>query len=207
MQKIPDGIMCSERRKLEGSLLAFTKSKETVSNRCTERDRTMEHVIYTHNEQRQFPLTPAMRALVKRAVKAALSYEQFPYRTEVSVTFTDASHIRALNAQYRARDTVTDVLSFPLWENIREAVPVDSATDEREPVALGDIVLCVERAAEQAEAFGHSLDRELAFLAVHSTLHLLGYDHERGEAEDKDMRRRQREVLHQMGLDRINQEA
>ena len=68
-------------------------------------------------------------------------------------------------------------------------------------------MLCVERAAEQAETFGHSLDRELAFLAVHSTLHLLGYDHELGEAEDKDMRRRQREILHQMGLDRVDTQA
>lgn len=80
----------------------------------------MRHLIYTHNEQRQFPVTPAMRALVKRAVNAALSYEQFAYPAEVSVTFTVASHIRALNAQYREKDAVTDVLSFPLLEDLNE---------------------------------------------------------------------------------------
>ena len=167
----------------------------------------MRHLIYTHNEQRQFPVTPAMRALVKRAVNAALSYEQFAYPAEVSVTFTDASHIRALNAQYREKDAVTDVLSFPLLEDLNEAAQIYGGSDGAEPVALGDIVLCVERAAEQAETFGHSLDRELDFLAVHSTMHLLGYDHELGEAEDKDMRRRQREILHQMGLDRVDTQA
>lgn len=92
----------------------------------------------------------------------------------MSVTFTDASHIRALNAQYREKDAVTDVLSFPLLEDLNEAAQIYGGSDGAEPVALGDIVLCVERAAEQAETFGHSLDRELAFLAVHSTLHLLG---------------------------------
>ena len=101
----------------------------------------MRHLIYTHNEQRQFPVTPAMRALVKRAVNAALSYEQFDYPAEVSVTFTDASHIRALNAQYREKDAVTDVLSFPLLEDLNEAAQIYGGSDGAEPVALGDIVL------------------------------------------------------------------
>ena len=166
----------------------------------------MKHTIYTQNTQRAYPVTPAMRALVKRAIKGTLDYEQFEIPTEVSVIFVDENRIRLLNAQYRARDAVTDVLSFPLFENAKEAAEAVKRENHcfvpSEPVALGDIVLCVGRAARQAQEFGHSLDRELAFLAVHSTLHLLGYDHEQGKTQEEDMRRRQREILFRMGLDR-----
>ena len=110
--------------------------------------------------------------------------------------FTDNVGIRRLNAEYRNIDSATDVLSFPLVDFEGGEEP---PTDEPE-LMLGDIVLSLERAEEQAEEFGHSFEREAAFLCVHSMLHLLGYDHVNGGEEEEDMRRRQREILEQMGL-------
>ena len=108
------------------------------------------------------------------------------------MTFTDNEGIRQLNRLYRQIDRATDVLSFPMF----------SFEDETEEVegALGDIVISLERAKEQAETFGHSFEREVAFLCVHSMLHLLGYDHELGEEQDIDMRRRQSEIMERLGL-------
>ena len=168
----------------------------------------MKHKIYTRNDQKKEPLTPAARALVKRAITAALAYEQFEGAAEVSVTFVDNEAIRELNRDYRGKDTPTDVLSFPLYEDDEDfddgfVLPPDMEEDEEEaPTAIGDIVISVERAKAQAEEFGHSFERELAFLAVHSTLHLLGYDHERSEEEDKEQRRRQEEILASIGQTR-----
>ena len=164
----------------------------------------MKHKIYTRNDQKKEPLTPAARALVKRAITAALDYEQFEGAAEVSVTFVDNEAIRELNRDYRGKDAPTDVLSFPLYEDDEDfddgfVLPPDMEEDEEAPTAIGDIVISVERAKAQAEEYGHSFDRELAFLAVHSTLHLLGYDHERSEDEDKEQRRRQEEILASIG--------
>ena len=108
------------------------------------------------------------------------------------MTFTDNEGIRELNRLYRNIDRPTDVLSFPMFDFSDE--------DEIVEGALGDIVISLERAREQAETFGHSFEREVAFLCVHSMLHLLGYDHELGEQEDIDMRRRQREIVARLGL-------
>ena len=169
----------------------------------------MKHKIYTRNDQKKEPLTPAARALVKRAITAALAYEQFEGAAEVSVTFVDNEAIRELNREYRGKDAPTDVLSFPLYEDEDDfddgfVLGPDLEEDEAEdaPIAIGDIVISVERAKAQAEEYGHSFDRELAFLAVHSTLHLLGYDHERSEEEDADQRRRQEEILASIGQTR-----
>ena len=168
----------------------------------------MKHVIYTRNDQKKEPLTPSARALVKRAITAALAYEQFEGQAEVSVTFVDNERIRELNRDYRGKDSATDVLSFPISDG-DEDFDMDFGTDEDGDgeadagyAVLGDIVISVERARAQAEEYGHSFERELAFLAVHSTLHLLGYDHERSEEEDADQRRRQEEILAGMHLTR-----
>ena len=118
-----------------------------------------------------------------------MTYEHFPFDAEVSLTFCDNASIRAKNAKFRGKDTATDVLSFPMYEREELQHP-----DEL-PVFLGDIVISVERAAEQAKMLGHSTEREEVFLAIHSVLHLLGYDHERSPEEDEDMCRRQREIL------------
>ena len=135
-----------------------------------------------------------MKSVVRRAIVSALEYEGFDRNAEVSVTFCDNLHIRSLNAEFREKDKATDVLSFPIYEADEVRVTED------EPVTLGDIVLSVERTEEQARELGHSFLRELAFLTVHSTLHLLGYDHERGKAEDEDMCRRQREIIEKLCL-------
>lgn len=115
---------------------------------------------------------------------------------EVSVTFTDNAHIRELNAAYRGKDAATDVLSFALREG-EEPEIVDGPPVE----ALGDIIISVERAAEQAAEYGHSLEREMAFLTTHGMLHLLGYDHIE-EAERVEMRKEEEYVLQLLGISR-----
>ena len=153
-------------------------------------------MIYFATEQNALPVTYRLKRLIRESVLATLAYEGFGNPCAVLVTFTDNEGIRDLNRQYRNMDKPTDVLSFPLIDFAGgDEPPVD------EPQAmLGDIVLSLEQAAAQAEEFGHSFEREAAFLTVHSMLHLLGYDHVNGEEEDREMRRRQREILEGMGL-------
>ena len=153
--------------------------------------------IYFENAQDKLPVTYGLKMLVRSAVLATLAYEQYRNDVEVSVTFTDNEGIRALNAKFRGIDKETDVLSFPLFdfEGTEDEPPIDELEN-----ALGDIVISLERTKQQAEEFGHSFEREAAFLTVHSMLHLLGYDHETSEADDKDMRRRQHEIMDEMGL-------
>lgn len=157
----------------------------------------MKLQLYFQNSQEICPITYSLKMLIRAAIAETLEAEHFVThdRVDISVTFTDNAGIRAINREYRKIDVPTDVLSFPQY----------AFTDGSEPagepiVVLGDIVLSLERAREQATAYGHSFAREVAFLCVHSTLHLLGYDHERSEAEDADMRRRQRHVMEVLGL-------
>ena len=158
----------------------------------------MKIKVYFENEQDARAVSEYLKRLLRRAIRTALSYESFSHPCEISVTFTDNEGIRALNRDYRGIDRATDVLSFPQFDFFGgETLP-----EGGDAVSLGDIVLSLERAEEQAKTFGHSFSRETAFLTVHSVLHLLGYDHERGEEEDADMRRRQREIMEQMGLGR-----
>jgi len=155
----------------------------------------MKLTIYFDNLQEKYPITFRLKRLIRKTVKAALRYEKFAFCAEVSVTFTDNPGIRTLNREHRELDKETDVLSFPLYDfrGGEEILP-------GEPAALGDIVLSLEKAASQAEEFGHSYEREVAFLTAHSVLHLLGYDHELSESDDEDMRRRQREILESIRL-------
>ena len=153
--------------------------------------------IYFENGQEKQPVSYKLKLLIRRAVEATLDYEQYGNDCEVSVTFTDNEQIRELNKQFRNIDRATDVLSFPLfdYEGESDEPPVDELTG-----MLGDIVLSLEQAAKQAEEYGHSFEREAAFLTVHSMLHLLGYDHETGEEDEADMRRRQSEIMEELGL-------
>jgi len=130
-----------------------------------------------------------LKSVIRRAVLATLENQKFPYDAEISVTLCDNAHIRALNKKYRNKDNHTDVLSFPIYDN--------GEFDVGECIGgavLGDIVISLERAKEQAKELGHGFLREVAFLTVHSTLHLLGYDHERSEEEDELQCRIQREI-------------
>ena len=153
--------------------------------------------IYFENGQEKQPVSYKLKLLIRRAVEATLDYEQYGNDCEVSVTFTDNEQIRELNKQFRNIDRATDVLSFPLfdYEGESDEPPVDELTG-----MLGDIVLSLEQAKKQAEEYGHSFEREAAFLTVHSMLHLLGYDHETGEEDEADMRRRQSEIMEELGL-------
>ena len=123
----------------------------------------------------------------------------------MELVFTDEEGIRSLNASTRGKDAVTDVLSFPNLENIfckpiRKAdFPFD--TDEEGNLFLGSVVVCRQRAAQQAEEYGHSLEREVYYLAVHGLCHLLGYDHEE-ESDKALMREREERILSAMNLGR-----
>ena len=150
--------------------------------------------LYFKNEQTAEKVSVMLRRLIRNAIKATLEFEDFYGECEVSVTFTDNEGIRVLNKDYRGIDSATDVLSFPLKDFSSDEF------EEDEEIALGDIVLSLEKAREQAYTYGHSFEREVAFLCVHSTLHLLGYDHETGEEDENDMRYRQREIMKLLGL-------
>ena len=151
--------------------------------------------VYFSNNQTKKKDGLSLRLLLKKAIRAALEYEKFTRPCEISLTFTDNEGIRTLNREYRSKDSATDVLSFPLYEFAAGEEPL--AGDQ---VELGDIVLSLERAEEQAAELGHSFSREAAFLCVHSVLHLLGYDHELSPEDEEDMCRRQREIMSRIGL-------
>ena len=159
--------------------------------------RKMKLKIYFENEQELIPLTYKTKMLIRNAIEETLDYEQYGNLCEVSVSFTDNEGIRELNKKFRGIDRPTDVLSFPLfdYEGESEEPPVDELMG-----MLGDVVLSLEQAKAQAEEYGHSFEREVAFLTAHSMLHLLGYDHETGEEDEADMRRRQSEIMARMGL-------
>lgn len=150
--------------------------------------------VYITNEQSRISVTPALRGLIRRAIGQALKYEKFNPEAELSVTLTDNGSIREMNNEYRGIDRATDVLSFPLYE--AGEIPKENG------VCLGDIVISLERAEEQALEYGHSFEREVAFLCVHSVLHLLGYDHELGEKQEKEMFAKQEDILKKMKLTR-----
>lgn len=144
-----------------------------------------------------------VRALIERCALHALMQQRIPFAAQIDVTVVDADRIRALNAQHRNKNCVTDVLSFPMYAFLN-----GEATEplEREPdsgrVMLGDMILCYTRACEQAADFGHSPARECGYLTVHSVLHLLGYDHERDEHDARLMRTCEESILHALDLRR-----
>ena len=157
--------------------------------------KSLLKIVY-ENAQDKIPLTYRVKMLVRHAVEETLDYEQFENPIEVSVTFTDNEGIAELNHRFRGIERPTDVLSFPLFDyEGSDEPPVDELMG-----MLGDIVLSLEMAKLQAEEYGHSFEREVAFLCVHSMLHLLGYDHETGEEDEREMRRRQSEIMNRMGL-------
>jgi probable rRNA maturation factor len=137
-----------------------------------------------------------LKSVVRKAIILTLDHEKFEYPCEVSLTFCSAEYIHSLNKQYRGVDRPTDVLSFPLYED-GDFDPVECMMG----AALGDIVISIPRAREQADELSHSFIREVAFLTVHSTLHLLGYDHERSEEEDRMQCDIQKKIISQMNLD------
>ena len=153
--------------------------------------------VIISNEQNDFRIPTGVRMLVRRCCTAVLVQENFADPAEVSVTFVDDDEIHRLNKEYRNIDRSTDVLSFPLGENGVYDTNLDTGAK-----MLGDIVISIPHALDQADRYGHSLQREIGFLTVHSMLHLLGYDHVNGGIESVRMREKEEAVLTQMGLKR-----
>lgn len=151
-------------------------------------------VIIT-NKQKEVKIPTGLRMLIRRCCNAVLKMENFEGSVEVSVTLVNNAQIKELNAQYRDKDRVTDVLSFPMGEN--GIYDIDPTTGAK---LLGDIVISMETAIEQADRFGHSLQREIGYLTAHSMLHLLGYDHEDNGLQRMHMREKEEQVMTQLGL-------
>ena len=147
------------------------------------------------DNQKRIKLPTGTRLLIRKACTATLKLEGFEDSAEVNVTLVNDEMIREMNRQYRDIDASTDVLSFPLGENgIYDENPETGAK------MLGDIVISVEHALSQADLYGHGIEREVAFLTVHSMLHLLGYDHEQGGLQKTIMREKEEQVLDALGL-------
>nr|WP_286166035.1 rRNA maturation RNase YbeY [Peribacillus frigoritolerans] len=143
-------------------------------------------------------LTEEQLEMVETLLQFAADAESIEQDAELSVTFVDNEKIKEINRDYRSKDQVTDVISFAMEEQGEGEVSIVGVDM---PPVLGDIIISVPRAEEQAEEYGHSFTRELGFLAVHGLLHLLGYDH-MTEEEEKKMFGKQKEILDAYGLKR-----
>lgn len=161
----------------------------------------MKHTVTVSRRRRDLG-HPDAYLLIRRAVEAAFTAEGVKERCEVNVLLTNDEGIRAINQAERGVDSATDVLSFP-WNELTpgEFDPAACELDpETEELYLGDMVLDVPRCAQQGEEFGHGFDHELSYLAVHSTLHLLGYDHMDEGEQKKRMRAREKEIMEKLGI-------
>jgi len=156
----------------------------------------MSHKVIVSNEQSKEPYLRETRNLLCYVIREALYILGAEYSSEISVTLTDDENIRVINLKHRNIDKATDILSFPQY------TPEEIDTfDKNDEVVLGDIVISAERARAQSLEYGHSYTRELAFLAVHSVLHLIGYDHMSDE-EERAMCEMQKLVLDSIGITR-----
>jgi probable rRNA maturation factor len=153
--------------------------------------------VYISNKQKAVPLPAGMRLLIRRCCHAVLLQQQFEGDAEVSVTLVDDEAIRGLNAEHRNIDRATDVLSFPLGDGGVYDLNLDTSAKQ-----LGDIVISVERALAQSQEYGHSFQREMGYLTVHSMFHLLGFDHVNGGVEAVLMRNNEEAVMAMMDLPR-----
>ena len=153
--------------------------------------------VVFYDKQKSVKLPSGIRMLLRRTCCAALEYEEFPDKAEVNVSFVDDCQIHELNVNFRKIDKSTDVLSFPMGENGEYDTNPETGLK-----MLGDIVISVEHAVAQAEEYGHTLNREMAYLTVHSMLHLLGHDHVNGGIEAMKMREHEEAILAKLGLSR-----
>ena len=159
----------------------------------------MKLKIYFENDQEKHSIHYNLKMLIRHTILETLDYEGMENDVEISVTFVDDEGIRELNNKFRGMDKPTDVLSFPLldYEGESEEPFFDELCSN-----LGDIVISLERAMVQANEFGHSFEREVAFLTAHSMLHLLGYDHETSTLDERIMREKEESVLEKLGISR-----
>ena len=184
-------IQPSDYVEIDGWLDRFTYNDKDYYEVSVMADKIK--VVIT-NKQKAVKIPTGIRMLVRRCCNAVLKLENFEGPAEISVTFTDNAGIRELNKQYRDKDIDTDVLSFPMGEN--GVYDIDMETGAK---ILGDVVISMEKARDQAERFGHSFQREVGYLTAHSVLHLLGYDHI-DNLEKVRMREKEELVMEQLGL-------
>jgi len=156
----------------------------------------MEAVIL--NRQDKIKYTAGLQEVVTGVVEAVADMEKLPANAELSIVFVDNNFIQELNLNYRGENKPTDVLSFAMNEMTDGEPEFDFPDDVN---MLGDIVISLEQAKAQSEEYGHSLEREVGYLAVHGMLHLLGYDHETSEEKQK-MRRREEQIMLEVKLGR-----
>ena len=143
------------------------------------------------NEQDIIEIPADWEEKINKVAAICLKEEQIPEEAEVDLLFVDNETIREMNREYRDKDNATDVLSFPMYE-------ADEEIDDEDEILFGDIVISLERAQEQCEEYGHSLEREVMYLLVHGLLHLAGYDHME-EEEKKEMRAQEEKLLAVIG--------
>jgi len=159
--------------------------------------------VYIENEQSAFEFTKSHRDIIEKVVRASLAEEGIDTGCEINILITDDASIRKMNREYRNVDSATDVLSFPMADIKNGRILATNGDYDLDEglLVLGDIVISIETAKKQAEQYGHSIEREIAFLACHGMFHLLGYDHmEIGE--EKVMMEKQEKVLNKLGLKR-----
>ena len=151
--------------------------------------------VIINNKQKEIKIPTGLRMIVRRSCNAVLRLEEFKGSAEVSVTFVNNEQIKELNKQYRDKDTATDVLSFPMGKDGKYDIDPNTGAQ-----ILGDVVISMEKAVEQAKKYGHSMQREVGYLTAHSVLQLLGYEHENGGPEKALMREKEDIVMSQMGF-------
>lgn len=161
----------------------------------------MQVVTDIVNEQDKIEITEKIEELISNVILKTLDIEDFEHDCYVAVTLTDNENIRIINNEQRAIDAPTDVLSFPVLEYEDGEIIAGVGDYFEDKLILGDIVLSVERAIEQSEEFGHSVEREIGYLVCHSVLHLLGYDHENDD-EREVMRTKEEDTLERLSLTR-----
>ena len=153
--------------------------------------------VNIENKQKSVKIPTGVRLLIRRCCHAVLEHEGFVGSAEVEVSLVDDPQIHAINLEQRQIDAPTDVLSFPLGEDgVYDVNPATGA------YMLGDIVISMEKAQAQAQEYGHTFQREVGYLTVHSMLHLLGYDHVAGGLEAVRMREKEETVMLSVGLPR-----
>lgn len=160
-------------------------------------------MIIIENEQDKVSIGEDINKLIEDVIRLCMEAEKLEQDYEVSVIIVDDEEIRAINKEHRDIDKATDVLSFPMVEFVNgELISDEGDYDmDSEELMLGDIIISAETAGRQAEEYGHSFEREMAFLTAHSCFHLLGYDHME-ETEEKVMMGKQESILVKMGLTR-----
>ena len=168
-------------------MVLFMSTKEVQSK--------MKVKVNIVSKQKNVKLPTGTRLLIRKACNATVNYEKLESDCEVDVSLVNDSIIQKMNKEFREIDASTDVLSFPLGEN-----GVYDINPETNALMLGDIVISVEHALAQADKYGHSIEREIAFLTVHSMLHLLGYDQVNGGLEQALMREKEESILEALGL-------